>query len=58
MTYKSAEILTALFFFAAMGAIGGAGFANTSWRQDLIGRGLAMHCPLDGRFAFVGECQQ
>jgi hypothetical protein len=32
-------------------------FLNSTWESDLIDRGLAIYCPLDGQFAFVGGCK-
>jgi hypothetical protein len=32
--------------------------SNAVWRSDLVTRGLAIYCPLDGNFAFIGECDK
>lgn len=36
----------------------GAAVTNGKWQQHLIERGLAIYCPLDGSFAFNGECDE
>jgi hypothetical protein len=44
-----------------LGLVFGTGFTvmflNNEWRNDLINRGYVIYCPLDGQFAFVGECE-
>lgn len=33
-------------------------FTNHSWKQEILNRGLAAYCPLDGKWAWKGECAQ
>ena len=30
--------------------------SNSKWQAEVIRRGYAIHCPLDGKFAWNGEC--
>lgn len=30
---------------------------NRQWEKDLVQRGYAQYCPLDGEFAWNGECE-
>jgi 1,4-dihydroxy-2-naphthoate octaprenyltransferase len=30
---------------------------NWSWKFDTVSRGLAIYCPTDGSWAWVGECK-
>jgi hypothetical protein len=39
-----------------IGALIEAEWGATTFQADLIQRGLAMHCPIDGHFAYNGEC--
>lgn len=32
------------------------GVTNTIWKLDTVDRGLALYCPNDGQWAWVGEC--
>ena len=49
-------ICTAIFlsFFVAYIEIGGDVYAL---KRQAIERGYALHCPDDGKFAWVGECE-
>jgi hypothetical protein len=46
---------------AVLGLIVGAvafGFTvESGWRTDIADRGLAIYCPTDGQWAWVGECK-
>lgn len=52
-----AAIAFASFMFAA-GFLAGMMGEEKAIQRDLIERGLAIHCPFDGKFAFIGECEQ
>ena len=47
--------------FAVAGLIvGGVLFGNivnSGWKTDSVDRGLAIYCPTDGEWAWVGECK-
>jgi hypothetical protein len=47
--------------FLALGAIAGGalsfGLTTELWRIDTVTRGLAIYCPLDGDWAWIGECE-
>lgn len=32
------------------------GVTDNAWKADTVERGLAMHCPTDGQWAWNGEC--
>ena len=32
------------------------GISDTVWKLDAVHRGLAIYCPTDGHWAWVGEC--
>lgn len=44
----------------ALGIMSGIFVASTivrfAWEGEAIGRGLALYCPQDGHWAWVGEC--
>jgi hypothetical protein len=45
----------------ALGAVLGILIAATSvaqWHSEAINRGYAIHCPDDGRWAWIGECDK
>lgn len=42
--------LVALFFI-------GVGVGNDAIQDQAVARGYAIHCPLDGRFAWKDECK-
>ena len=50
-----------LFTWIASGiVIGGIiGFVATTaaWRAETVERGLAIYCPADGEWAWIGECE-
>jgi hypothetical protein len=51
----------AFLFGLAIGvilAIGAWGMTKAVWRMDLVARDLAQYCPVDGAFAFKGECEK
>ena len=37
-------------------AVAAWGVTNNLWKQDTVERGLAIYCPTDGQWAWVGEC--
>jgi hypothetical protein len=50
-----------LLIFAALvgltlGVVAGGAASTALWQKDVIERGLGLYCPLDGEFAFTGEC--
>lgn len=51
-----------LFLGLVVGVIIGVIFAtnitNEQWHTDLINRGHAIYCPINGEFAYKGECQE
>lgn len=51
--------MTELYFgfcFAVLIAVSSWGVTSTIWRQDTVDRGLALYCPNDGQWAWMGEC--
>jgi hypothetical protein len=32
--------------------------SQREWQRDMIERGYAHHCPIDGKFAFNDECKK
>ena len=51
--------MTELFLgvcFAVLIAVMAWGVTNTLWKIDAVERGLALYCPNDGEWAWVGEC--
>jgi hypothetical protein len=30
---------------------------NSGWKTDIVNRGLAIYCPTDGQWAWVGGCK-
>ena len=45
----------ALGLFTGALVIGNA--VNEGWRTDTVNRGLAIYCPIDGNWAWKGECK-
>ena len=31
---------------------------ETSWREEIVERGLAQYCPMTGDWAWIGECDE
>jgi hypothetical protein len=52
------DFLFGMFFGLAFGIAATATINTVDWRSDLVTRGLAIYCPLDGNFAFIGECDK
>ena len=48
--------LVPTILFAMLFAVGSWGVTNTIWKQSTVDRGLAIYCPTDGQWAWVGEC--
>ena len=42
----------------ALGVPQGWAQADSLWRKDMVVRGYGQYCPLDGHFAFNGECSK
>lgn len=40
------------------GAILSVGIVTHHWKDEAIERGYGLHCPDDGKFAWVGECEE
>jgi hypothetical protein len=40
-----------------MGALVFGNMVNEGWRTDTVNRGLAIYCPIDGNWAWKGECK-
>ena len=40
----------------ALGGLAGVQWEKDRMHRELIARGLAIYCPHNGEFAFVGEC--
>ncbi len=40
-----------------MGALVFGIMVNEGWRTDTVNRGLAIYCPIDGNWAWKGECK-
>jgi len=58
MNEKQAAITLALLVVLVVGmTIGVAGISN-EWRRATVDRGLALYCPTDGQWAWVGECKE
>lgn len=57
---KSEELAVGLFFGILVGILSATLIVHevltNIWEKDLIQRGYAIHCPVDGAFAFKGEC--
>lgn len=47
-----------MLWFGILGALFGALIVSEAWEETAIERGLAMYCPLDGKWAWKGECDQ
>ena len=45
-------------WFGLLLAVGSWGVTNNLWKADTVQRGLAMYCPNDWQWAWVGECGQ
>lgn len=41
---------------AVLVAVMAWGVTNTLWKIDAVDRGLALYCPMDGQWAWNGEC--
>jgi hypothetical protein len=50
------EVLAGLLVGFIIGAIGFGIGVNEDWRTDTVERGLAIYCPQDGQWAWIGEC--
>lgn len=50
-------ILFAVLLSVSFAAIG-AGRQQTAWQKSTVERGLALYCPLDGEWAWIGECKE
>ena len=51
--------MTELFLgicFGLMVAVISWGVTNNNWKRETVDRGLALYCPTDGQWAWVGEC--
>jgi hypothetical protein len=40
-----------------MGALFFGSMVNVGWRTDTVNRGLAIYCPTNGQWAWVGDCK-
>jgi hypothetical protein len=40
-----------------VGAVAFGFTVESGWRTDTVNRGLAIYCPTDGEWAWVGECK-
>ena len=49
-------IALAAFGLGLVVGLGGMASNSAAWRADMVTRGYAMHCPDDGRWAWIGEC--
>lgn len=36
----------------------GVSVSDSNWHRELIERGLAQYCPVDGEWAWKGECKK
>jgi hypothetical protein len=34
------------------------GVTTSNWKHDTVERGLALYCPMDGQWAWNGECEK
>lgn len=41
-----------------IGIIVGTVTSDDTWKTDTVNRKLAIHCPLDGNWAWNGECDK
>ena len=51
--------MTELFLgicFGATIAVVSWGITNDHWKNEALDRGLALYCPNDGEWAWMGEC--
>jgi hypothetical protein len=40
-----------------IGALVFGNMVKADWRTDTVNRGLAIYCPIDGNWAWKGECK-
>ena len=50
------ELFLGFCFGVMMFAVASWGVTNDLWKRDTVDRGLALYCPMDGEWAWVGEC--
>jgi hypothetical protein len=48
--------MTNFFIGAVVGLLIGTAVNSIGWRANILDRGLAVYCPLDGKWAWKGEC--
>lgn len=46
------------FVLATVGALIDADTSREVWQRATVDRGLALYCPLDGQWAWLGECKE
>lgn len=51
-----ATIIFSILVAFTLGLFTGALAQKEAWRSELVKRDHAQYCPLDGSFAFIGEC--
>lgn len=44
------------FCFGVLITVMAWGVTNTIWKLETVDRGLALYCPMDGEWAWNGEC--
>jgi hypothetical protein len=52
------DLVIAMFLSVVVGVFAAFILMNKSWESTLIDRRLAIYCPVDGHFAFKGECEK
>lgn len=57
MSNKTYLILMISLFAGTLGSIIGSELQNARWRHEIIQRGYGLYCPVEGNFAFTGECK-
>lgn len=55
------DIVSAIMFGVLIGLVIGGSVASSisvnEWRKDTVARGLAIYCPQNGQWAWIGECK-
>jgi hypothetical protein len=54
--YASWVYIIILIFIVVMSAGISSSIARDNWQKQTTERGLAIYCPLDGEWAWIGEC--
>jgi hypothetical protein len=57
MTDTASAIMFGVLIGLVIGISVAASISVNEWRNDTVKRGLAIYCPQDGQWAWIGECE-